>query len=329
MASAPGLRVRRTALRFLTPVYIVINESIDGGIMQLKKLSFTLVSILCIGFSGRADDDFSKEVVRVTPLTATLYMLQGAGGNVTASIGPDGVLLVDCDFAEMSDKLVAKLKELKGSSPRLIINTHFHYDHTGGDQIFGSTATIIAATQVRTRLMSEQVLWKKTHPAFPTNALPILTFDDSVMLHMNGDDIRAVHLPNGHTDGDTVVFFQNENVASLGDLYFSGMYPIFHPEHQGNLNSYLHNIDSILKKIPDGTRIIPGHGPLSNKRELAQYREMIAASIEVVKTGIKRGMTLERLQKQGLPEKWESFSHGYRTTDQWIQSIYQSLKGKD
>ena len=282
----------------------------------------------CFGRSAWSDDDFSKEVVKVTPLTSTLYMLEGAGGNVTASIGPDGVLLVDCDFAEMSDKLIAKLKELKGGSPRFIINTHFHYDHTGGNQVFGSTATVISATQVRTRLTSEQVLWKKTHPAFPANALPILTFDDSLVLHVNGDDAKAIHLPNGHKDGDTVVFFEKENVASLGDLYFSGMYPIFHPEHQGSLEGCQRNIEWILKNLPDGAKIVPGHGPLSNKHELEQYGQMIAASIAVVKNGIKKGLRLEQIQKQGLPKKWEAFTHGYRTTDQWIQSIYQSLNGR-
>ncbi len=133
--------------------------------MQLKKMGIIVLAFSCLGRSTWSDDDFSKEVVKATSLTSTLYTLEGAGGNVTASIGPDGVLLVDCDFAEMSDKLIAKLKELKGGSPRFIINTHLHYDHTGGNQVFGSTATNISATQVRTSLASEQVLWKKTHPA--------------------------------------------------------------------------------------------------------------------------------------------------------------------
>ncbi|MCX6123961.1 MAG: MBL fold metallo-hydrolase [Proteobacteria bacterium] len=174
-----------------------------------------LIALAISFFSGvaRSDDDFSKEIVKSTLLTASLYMLEGAGGNVTASIGSDGVLLVDCDFAGMSEKLVAKLKELKGGSPRFIINTHFHYDHTGGNTIFGSTATIISAEQVRSRLMSEQVLWNKTHPAFPQSALPVLTFDDSLKLHLNGDEIRVFRLPNVHTDGDTVVFFEKENVS--------------------------------------------------------------------------------------------------------------------
>lgn len=284
-----------------------------------------LFCFLCLTRMAFADDDFSKEVFKSTQLTPTLYMLEGAGGNITASIGPDGVLLVDCDFAEMSEKLLAKLKELKGSSPRFIVNTHFHYDHTGGNQVFGSTATIVAATPVRTRLMSEQILWKKTHPAFPQIALPILTFSDSVTLHVNDDDVEAVHYPHGHTDGDTVVFFEKGKIASLGDLYFSGMYPIFHPEHDGNLENYLHNIELILKRVPDDARVVPGHGPLSNKKELDLYRQMIVASIATVRSAIRKGLSLEQIQKNGLPARWEPFSHGYRTTDQWLASIYDDL----
>ncbi|MEI8028001.1 MAG: MBL fold metallo-hydrolase [Pseudomonadota bacterium] len=291
------------------------------------KISGILLGIaLFAGKIADAADDFSKQIVEETQLTPSLYMLQGGGGNITASIGPDGVLLVDCEFAGMSDKLVTKLKELKGGSPRYIINSHFHYDHSGGNQVFGATATIISATQTRNRLMKEQILWKKSHPVFPTIALPKLTFEGSIMLHLNGEEIEAVHFSNGHTDGDTVVFFQKGSVASLGDLYFAGMYPIFHPEHKGDLDSYLHNIDLILKILPDNSQVVPGHGPLSNKKELDLYRQMIVSSISIVRDGIKKQMTLEQIQKRGLPQKWEMFGHGYRTTNQWIQSIYQSIQ---
>ena len=292
----------------------------------MKIFVFLIGIALCAEKNVEAAEDFSKEIIKVTQLTPSLSMLEGAGGNITASIGADGVLLVDCDFAGMSDKLVTKLKELKGGNPRFIINTHFHYDHSGGNQVFGQTATIISATQVRNRLMNEQILWKKTHPAFPSSAQPKLTFDDSIMLHVNSEEIKAVHFSNGHTDGDTVVFFQKGSVASLGDLYFAGMYPIFHPEHQGDLDSYLHNLELILKTLPDDSKVVPGHGPLSNKQELDLYREMIVSSISIVRHGIKKHMTLEQIQKRGLPKKWEMFSHGYRTTNQWIQSIYQSIQ---
>ena len=210
-----------------------------------------------------ADDDFSHEVIKATALTQSLYMLEGAGGNMTALIGNDGTLLVDDDFAPMAGKILAKLKDLKGGSPRYIVNTHFHYDHTGGNEVFGSTATIVAATAVRNRLMTEQTLWKKQHPPVQKAALPTLTFENSISLHLDDEEARVVHFPNGHTDGDSVVFFEKENVVCMGDLYFAGMYPIFHPEHHGSLTGYIKNIESVLKQITEDYKVVPGHGPLS------------------------------------------------------------------
>jgi len=295
----------------------------------MKTLRAVSVWLVLLSFRvAFADDDFSKEVVKATPLTSTLYMLEGAGGNITASIGTDGVLLVDDDFAPMAEKLVAKLKELKGASPRFIINTHFHYDHTGGNEVFGSTATIIAATAVRERLMTEQVLWKEQHPPEPAQALPILTFENSLSLHINDDEVRVLHLAKGHTDGDTVVFFKQGKVVSMGDLYFSGMFPIFHPEHNGSLEGYAKNIAKVLQKTPDDGKIVPGHGPLSNKAELKKYHRMIRASIATVQKGLREGRTLQEIQKRGLDPEWEPYSHGYLTTDQWISLVYASLKKK-
>lgn len=275
----------------------------------------------------QANDDFSKEVVKSTALTSSVYMIEGAGGNITASIGKDGVLLVDDDFDGMSEKLLVKLKELNGDRPRMVINTHFHYDHTGSNRNFTS-ATIIAAQEVRDRLSAEQVLWKKKHPAV-LDGLPNLTFQDRIKIFVNGDEVQAIHLKSGHTDGDTVVVFSNSKVASLGDLYFSGMYPIFHPEHQGSLRRYLENIEKALKLIPDDAFVVPGHGPLSNRKELANYTEMIRDSVKTVKDGMKSGLSLEGIVKRGLDPKWLGYSHGYRTTEQWLTSVFESCHKGD
>lgn len=290
--------------------------------MKTMRIIFASLALLSVQTSF-ADDDFSKEVVRSTPLTSSLYMLEGAGGNITASIGSDGVLLVDDDFAPMAEKLVAKLKELKGGSPRFIINTHFHYDHTGGNEIFGSTATIIAATAVRDRLMTEQTLWKKQHPPEPPQALPILTFDRSISLHLNDDEVRVLHLPKGHTDGDTVVFFKQGKVASMGDLYFAGMYPIFHPEHRGSLEGYAKNIATVIAQIPDDGKIVPGHGPLSNKVELKKYHSMILASMATVRKGIRAGRTLEEIKNEVLI--W-SGSHPVTATSQPTNGFHSCMR---
>lgn len=272
-----------------------------------------------------AGENFSEISVKETRLTSSLYMLEGAGGNITASIGTDGVLLVDDDFAPMADKLVSKLNELGGGYPRFIVNTHFHYDHTGGNEVFGSKAVIVSATAVRNRLMTEQLLWKAHHPAVPAKALPTVTFENSMTLHLNDDDVRLVHYHHGHTDGDTVVFFENGKVVSMGDLYFSGMYPIFHPEHAGSLDGYVRNIEKILKEIPADAKVVPGHGPISTKQELQRYHRMIVASIATVRNEMRAGRTLEQIQKAGLAPEWASFGRGYLSTDKWLASIYKSL----
>ncbi len=300
--------------------------------MRLESLVFHGLFTLILLFAPSvfaADDDFSKIEVKATALTSSIYMLEGAGGNITAFIGTDGTFLVDDDFAPMADKLVAKLKELKGASPRFVVNTHFHYDHTGGNEVFGRTATIIAAKGVRERLMSEQILWKVKHPPEPPQAWPTLTYRESLEVKFNGDTIKAVHYPHGHTDGDTVVYFAKGKVVSMGDLYFSGMYPIFHPEHKGSLAGYVRNVGLVLKQTPATAQVVPGHGPVTGRAALETYYEMIKASIETVKAGLRKGSSLEQIQKAGLDKEWESFGHGYITTDRWIQEIYYSLKRGD
>ncbi len=289
-----------------------------------NKFLLTLVFLVFSQISF-AETDFSKEEFKVLTLTPSMYMLEGAGGNITASIGTDGVLLVDDDFAEMGEKLLAKLKELKGGSPKYIVNTHFHYDHSGGNKFFGKSATVIAATEVRNRLETTQKLWGEDHGAYSSEHLPSLTFNKSLTLHFNQDEVRVLHLPHGHTDGDSVVFFRKEKVVSMGDLYFSGMYPIFHSEHNGSLNGFIKNIKSVLDQTPMDAQIVPGHGPLSSRAELEKYYRMILASKKVVQAGISRHLTLFEIQKKGLPIEWESFSHGYLTTDKWIALVYKNL----
>lgn len=278
--------------------------------------------------STTAADEFAQVQYAVTPLSQQLYMLEGGGGNITALIGSDGVFLVDDDFAEMAEKLVATLNDLKGGSPRYIVNTHFHYDHTGGNKIFGSSATIIAAKEVRDRLMTEQQLWKKSHPAEPPQAWPHLISDKELSLFINGEEIKIQHLPHGHTDGDTVVYFKTSKVVSMGDLYFSGMYPIFHPEHKGSLEGYLQNVSLVLSTIDDEYKIVPGHGPMTSKIELQKYHDMIRASIDIVRLGLRQRLSLEQIQKRGLPPQWESFSHGYLGTDSWLALVYAELKNQ-
>jgi cyclase len=293
---------------------------------MIKYIFLMIALIIFWALIAFGEQDFSKETVTHKIIAPSLYVLEGAGGNITAFIGRDGTLLVDDDFREMADKILLKLRELKGDSPRLIVNTHFHYDHTGGNEFFGPTSIIVASTAVRNRLMAEQLLWKKKHAPLPPKALPTLTFDQSVVLHFNDEDVKVMHLPQGHTDGDSIVFFPKAKVVSLGDLYFSGMYPIFHPEHGGSLMGYIRNIKEVLSEISADYRIIPGHGPVTGRGEFEKYYQMILDSVAIVKEAARTNHSLAEIQKLGLPRKWESFSHGYLTTDQWIALLYKRLK---
>jgi len=289
-----------------------------------------LVFLSPLNYAALAEEvDFSHTNFKATPLAETIYLLEGAGGNVTASIGANGVFLVDDDFAEMAEKLQIKLQELHGGNPRYIVNTHFHYDHTGGNEFFGGSATILAATAVRNRLMTEQTLWKEQYPAAPKQAWPVITYEHSLTLHYNGEDIKILHLPRGHTDGDTVVFFPKSKVVSMGDLYFSGMYPIFHLEHNGSLAGYLKNAEEVWHQIPFDGKIVPGHGPVSTRAELRRFLDMIHASIAAVKRGMQAGKSLREIQRAGLEAKWEPFSHGYLTTDRWLDLVYQAVREKN
>ena len=292
--------------------------------MRLRNI--LLVICLWVPSFARAEDEFAGVEFKTTKLADQIYMLEGAGGNITAALSKEGTFLVDDDFKEIAPKLVQALRSLGGESPRYIVNTHFHYDHTGGNEVFGGKATIFAATAARDRLMSEQTLWKKQHPALPAHAWPNVTFEESLELHLGGEKIRMLHLRRGHTDGDTIVFFTKGKVVSLGDLYFAGMYPIFHPEHAGSLMGYLANLDAALKLISEDARIVPGHGPVTGKAELKRYRAMIAASIAQVKRGLRAGRSLEQLQAAGLPKEWDDFSHGYVTTDRWIAMLFAALR---
>jgi len=272
-----------------------------------------------------AQEQQTDDKVEATLLEPGLYLLEGAGGNVTASIGADGVVLVDDDMAAMSGKLLSKLKELGGDAPRIIVNTHFHYDHSGGNAAFGARATIIAAEPVRSRLMSAQTLWREEHPPVAPEALPMVTFEREARLHVNGHDIRLVHLPSAHTDGDTAAIFDDGRLVSAGDLYFGGMFPIFHPEHDGSLQGLLKAADFLLEAtLPDG-RIVPGHGPVTGRSELQAYVAMLQVSVSTVRAGLRRHQSLVQVQKAGLPASCEPFSHGFLTTDQWIAQLYQSL----
>ena len=295
----------------------------------MKKF-LLLTIVLLFAVSAQAQTDFSKVEVKATKVAGNVYMLQGSGGNIGVSVGDDGLLIVDDQFAPLADKIRAALKGLADKKLRFILNTHWHGDHTGGNVAFGPEATIIAQDNVRKRLATEQksTVFNSTTPASPKEALPVITFNDSLSVHFNGEDIRAIHFPHGHTDGDSVIFFSASNVVHLGDDFFAGRFPFVDLESGGSVEGLVKNIGELIGKIPADAKLIPGHGPISTLDDLKSYHRMLQQTTEIVRGKIAAGKTLDQIKTEGLPAEWAPWGAGFIKTDRWVETIYKSLTAK-
>ena len=295
----------------------------------MKKFLLLTVSLL-FAISAHAQTDWSKVEVKATKVAGNVYMLQGAGGNIGVSVGDDGILIVDDQYAPLADKIRAALKGIGDKKLRFILNTHWHGDHTGGNEVFGPEAPIIAHDNVRKRLSTEQksTVFNSTTPPAPKAALPIITFNESLTVHFNGEEIRAIHFPHGHTDGDSVIFFTSSNVVHLGDDFFASRFPFVDLDSGGSVEGLIKNIGEIIGKIPTGAKLIPGHGPISTIDDLKTYHGMLQQTTEIVRQKIAAGKTLDQVKSEGLPAEWASWGTGFIKTDRWVETIYRSLTAK-
>ena len=257
-------------------------------------------------------------------------MLEGSGGNIGVSVGPDGILIVDDQFAPLADKIKAALKTLGEGKLKFVLNTHWHADHTGGNQVFGPEAPIIAHDNVRKRLATEQrsEFFRRTTPASPKEALPVITFGHSVTVHFNGEEIRAIHFPHGHTDGDSVIFFTGSNAVHMGDNFFFNRFPFVDLESGGSVEGLIKNIADVIAELPADVKIIPGHGPLSTLDDLRRYHQMLLTTTDIVRQKMTAGKTLEQIKTEGLPDEWKNWGTGFIKTDIWLQTIHTSLSKK-
>ena len=293
----------------------------------MKK--FLLLALLCVfATAAHAQTDFSKVEMKVTKVAGNVYMLEGAGGNIGVSVGDDGLLIVDDQFAPLADKIRAALKGIADKKLKFILNTHWHGDHTGGNVVFGPEATIIAHDNVRKRLSTTQTVLNNTTPPSPKEALPVITFDQSLSVHFNGEEIRAIHFPHGHTDGDSVIFFSSSNVVHLGDDFFAGRFPFVDLESGGSVEGLIKNIGELVAKIPPGAKLIPGHGPLSTLDDLKSYHRMLQQTTEIVRQKMAAGKTLDQIKSEGLPDEWKPWGTGFIKTDRWVETIYKSFTAK-
>jgi glyoxylase-like metal-dependent hydrolase (beta-lactamase superfamily II) len=253
-------------------------------------------------------------------------MLEGVGGNIGVSAGPDGVLIVDDQFSPLADKIRAALKPLSPAPLRFVLNTHFHFDHTHANPVFGREATIVAHANVRRRLSTDQTVLGESYKALPKEGLPVVTYDTTVSLHFNGEEIRVVHFPAGHTDGDSVVFFTASNVIHMGDDFFAGRFPFVDVDNGGSVEGLARNVGEIISKAPAGVKIIPGHGPLSTVEDLRAFHAMLTETTELVRARLRAGRTLEQARAEGLPDKWKEWGAGFINTQDWIGIVYRSLQ---
>lgn len=297
----------------------------------MKKFLLLIVSLLFAVTAAAQQTDFSKVEVKATKVAGNVYMLQGAGGNIGVSVGDDGLLIVDDQFAPLADKIRAALKGIADKKLHFILNTHWHGDHTGGNVVFGPEATIIAHDNVRKRLATEQksTVFNSTTPPSPKEALPVITFDQTLTVHFNGEDIRAIHYPKGHTDGDSVIFFSASNVVHLGDDFFAGRFPFVDLESGGSVEGLTKNIGEIITKIPADAKLIPGHGPISTLDDLKAYHRMLQQTTEIVRGKISAGKTLDQIKSEGLPAEFAPWGAGFIKTDRWVETIYKSLTAKN
>ena len=272
-----------------------------------------------------------KEVeVEAIKITETVYMLTGQGGNIGLCVGEDGVFMIDDQYAVMSEKILAKVKELNDNPLKFVFNTHWHGDHTGGNENMAKEGAIIVAHKnVFKRKSTDQYIkaFKRKIKAAPKGALPTVTFEEDISFHFNNEDIIAKHIHNAHTDGDAFVYFVQSNVIHMGDTYFNARYPFIDISSGGNINGIIEAANAVLMIADDETTIIPGHGSLSNKAELIAYRAMLITMRDRVKTQIKAGKTLAEIQEMKLGKDYdEKYGKNFIKPERFIGFVYESLK---
>jgi cyclase len=294
-------------------------------------------AVLAGGAAARAQQapDYSKVQIKVTKVSGNIYMLEGQGGNIAASVGEDGIVIVDDQFAPLADKIQAALKNIGVTEKpvRFVINTHYHGDHTGGNVPFSDTgSTVIAQDNVRKRLEAGGVAGnggsiKMDNKPAPKAALPIITFEHDVTVHLNGEDIRALHFPSGHTDGDSIIFFPKNNVVHMGDDFVRYGFPFIDVSSGGSVQGMMDAMEKASAQLPADVKVIPGHGALSNLDDVRAFTKMLKETSAVVQKAIDEKKTPEQMKKDKILAPWSKWSGDFVNEDAFIETLYNSLTG--
>ncbi len=292
-------------------------------------LSAALALTFLSALPAQARQNFDTVQITAIPVTEGIFMLTGSGGNIGLSVGGDDAFVIDDQYAPLTDKIKAAIAEKTDHPIRFVINTHWHGDHTGGNEHMGETgALIVAHENVRKRMSTEQFLaaFDTKVPPAPEGALPVVTFTDAVTFHWNGDDIRVFHVAPAHTDGDAVIHFQRADVIHAGDTFFNGFYPFIDASTGGNIDGMIAASETILALSDDATKIIPGHGPLGTKADLQAYHDMLVLARDRIKKliagGKDRDAVVAAKPTADLDAEW---GDGFLQPDVWVGIVYDGL----
>ena len=288
----------------------------------MKKLTYlfgtAIFGLTVIG--ATAQQDFSNVEIKTTHVAGNVYMLEGAGGNIGVSVGDDGILIIDDQFAPLANKIEEALLKLNPGPIKYLLNTHWHGDHTGGNAHFGKKATIISHENVRVRLADKSDTAK--------SALPVITYTQPISVHFNGEEIKVYPLAPGHTDGDSVIHFTGSGVLHMGDQFFNRRFPYIDLGSGGSVPGYSANVELVLTHLPEGTKIIPGHGALADRADLEAFNGMLTECVSLVKKAIADGKTLDQVKAAGLPDKYRDWGSGFINTSRWLEIAFNDLSSQ-
>lgn len=296
-----------------------------------RVAAFAFLAFFCISVAGT--QDLAKVQIKTVPVAGNVSMLVGAGGNVGVSVGEDGVLLIDDEFPELVEKIKAAVTALKPGPIRFVLNTNWHYDHANGNELLaGSGAVVIAHENSRKHMLSEQTFPEmdpdlKITP-YPKAALPVITVSDVLTLHFNGDEIRMVHVPNAHSDGDLLFHFVGANVLHTGDLFFSNGFPFINISAGGTVDGMIKAADVILGLCDDRTKVIPGHGPLSDRVGVRAFKDLLVAGREKIAALVRQGNSLEAVLAAKPVEGLYKGGESWLPSDMFVKVVYLDLTGK-
>src|SRR6266404_1836619 len=309
--------------------------------MAYKICNFLACALLaaalccCRAAAQEKAPEWSKVQIKVTKVSGNIYMLEGLGGNIAASVGGDGIVIVDDEFAPLAEKIQAGLKNLgiTDKPVRFVINTHYHGDHTGGNAPFANSgSTVIAQDNVRKRLAAGGIAgnggsMKTENKPAEKAALPIITFEHDLTVHLNGEDIRALHFPSGHTDGDAIIFFPKNNVVHMGDDFVRYGFPFIDVTSGGSVQGMIEALEKASAQLPPDVKVIPGHGALSNLDDVRAFTKMLKETSAVVQKAIDDHKTLDQIKQGRILASWEKWSNDFVNSDIFIETLYNSLTG--